>query len=107
MSVTQPIMTDERPDRREVFAAINAGLDAGLPAPMDVRLIPANSNGPACAGIDLESRADLEQWRAWFGMQDRHITTDLYSDRICSRVWEKWRGWHLGLNARDAIAVAD
>ena len=104
--MTQPIMTDEQPDRREVFAAISAGIDAGLPAPWDVRLIPANSNGPSTAGIDLDSRADLEQWQAWLGMQERHITTDLYEGRIHSRVWATWRGWHLGLNARDAIVAA-
>lgn len=113
MSVTQPIMTDEQPNRREVFAAINAGIDAGLPVPWEVRILRPIDSAASTANIDLGGRADLEQWLTWFGMQSRDVTTDLYPDngnpdRICSRVWSTWRGWHLGLNSRDLIAgIAD
>jgi hypothetical protein len=108
--MTQPIIHDDQPDRREVFAAINGGLEAGLPAPQSVNLYP--DHAIPTASITLDSLADLCAWRDHFGMQKRSVDgqpypslTDPTDMEIWSvSVWMEWRGWHLRLNAQDPIA---
>lgn len=109
--MTQPIIHDEQPDRREVFAAINAGIDAGLPFPSCVSIGDAIATPISSVYITLDSLSDLCAWRDFFGMQKRSVSSQPYPSltdpavmRIwVSGVWMDWRGWHLSLQAQDPI----
>jgi hypothetical protein len=107
--MTQPSITDNLPDRREAFAAINAGLNGGLPAPSQVSI--HDDHTIPSVYITLDSLADLCAWRDHFGMQKRSVggqphpsLSDPADMQIwASSVWMEWRGWHLSLRAQDPI----
>jgi hypothetical protein len=91
--MTQPIIHDEQAARREVFAAVNAGLDAGLPAPHMV------SFGAVWPSVVFDNVDDLGRWAAWFGfgMTIPAGRTDLY---------RPWRGGVLRLGAKAPVACS-
>ncbi|GGN40340.1 hypothetical protein FHR83_007060 [Actinoplanes campanulatus] len=103
--MTQPIIHDQQARRRELIAAINAGVDFGLPAPCDIRL---HSNH-----IDLDSAADLCGWADWFGYTQTIPATEgqphpdladpAKSDEWLTNIYFNWRGTMLHLGARDPI----
>jgi hypothetical protein len=91
--MTQPIH-DEQAGRREVFAAVNAGLDAGLPAPRVVSF-----DNAAWPSVVFDNVGDLGRWAAWFGyaMTVPAERTDLY---------RPWRGGVLHLGAKAPVACS-
>jgi hypothetical protein len=100
-------MTDQQARRRELFAAINAGVDFGLPVPCDIRLDSDH--------IDFDSAADLCGWADWFGYTPAIPAThgqphpDLAdpakSDEWLTNIYFTWRGDMLYLGARDPITA--
>lgn len=107
MSVTQPIINDQQTLRREVFAAVNAGVDFGLPVPLTVSF---TADSPF---ITLDSAADLCGWADWFGYAPAipathgqphpNLADPFQSDEWLTNIYFTWRGDTLHLGARDPI----
>lgn len=105
--MTQPIMPDGQPDRRQVFDAISAGLDVGLPAPLGVAFICGSPD------VTLENVADLRQWAArfgyagdlpaTFGQPHPNLADPFQSDQWLTNLYMDWRGYRLRLGSKDAI----
>jgi hypothetical protein len=100
-------MTDEQTIRRELFAAINAGIGVGLPAPEEI------SFSIEMPHIDLDSAADLCGWADWlgytgtisatFGQPASHLDDPLKADRWITSIYFGWRGTRICLYALDPI----
>ena len=98
-------MTDQQARRRELLAAVNAGVDVGLPTPNDIRLDTER--------IYFDSAADLCGWADWFGYTAPILATHgqphpnladpFQSDEWLTNVYFEWRGDMLHLGARDPI----
>ncbi len=105
--MTQPSITDEQTIRRELIAAINAGIDVGLPVPKEISFSIETPH------IDLDSAADLCGWADWLGCTDTisatfgqpasHLGDPLKADRWLTNVYFDWRGTTICLGAIDPI----
>ncbi len=104
--MTNPSITDEQAKRRELIAAVNAGIDFGLPAPQSVSFVA----GPH---LQLDSAADLCGWADWFGYTQTipatfgqphpELADPARSDEWLTNLYFDWCGTMLHLGARDPI----
>ena len=93
--------------RDEVYTSILHGLVANLPAPKSINF---HRDGDS-VNIELDSIAELNLWRDWFGMQDREVRNQPHPSLSnpadmklwLANTWTRWRGWHLALSADDPI----
>jgi hypothetical protein len=105
--MTQPSITDQQDLRLQLLAAINFGIDFGLPAPKEI------SFSIEMPHIDLDSAADLCGWADWLGYTDTipatfgqpasHLDNPLKADRWITNIYFDWRGTRICLNALDPI----
>jgi hypothetical protein len=103
--VTSTSITDQQARRREILAAINAGIDVGLPVPRDIRLYSDH--------IDFDSAADLCGWADWlghtetipatYGQPHPNLADPAKSDEWLTNVHLRWAGGMLWLGAIDSI----
>ncbi len=104
--MTQPNVPDQQAIRRELIAAVNAGIDFGLPAPEAIRF----GAGPE---LQLDSAADLCGWADWFGYAKTvpstfgqphpNLADPFQSDEWLTNLYFDWRGDTLHLGACDPI----
>ena len=100
-------MTDQQAIRRELLAAINFGIDYGLPVPKEI------SFSIEMPHIDLDSAADLCGWADWlgytgtipatFGQPASHLDDPIKADRWITNIYFDWRGTRICLYALDPI----
>lgn len=105
--MTQPIISDRQAIRRELLAAINFGIDYGLPVPEEI------SFSIEMPHINLDSAADLCGWADWLGYSDTipatfgqpasHLDDPLKADRWITNIYFDWRGTRICLYALDPI----
>jgi hypothetical protein len=103
-------MSAEQPTTRraQVFRAIMAGIDRGLPAPKVVRF------SDLVLTVDLDSVADLHLWADHFGLDPAEpwyhhgqpfpdLANPANSHLWSLNAWRPWNYWHLTLHANDPI----
>jgi hypothetical protein len=105
--MTQSSITDQQAKRRELIAAVNAGIDFGLPVPEEI------SFSIEMPHIDLDSAADLCGWADWlgytgtipatFGQPASHLDDPLKADRWITIIYFDWHGTRICLYALDPI----
>ena len=105
--MTQPSITDPQELRRELIAAINAGIDFGLPVPKEISFAIETPH------VEVDSAADLCGWAYWLGYTGTILTTDGQpashlddphrADRWPTNIYFDWRGAWTCLGAVDPI----
>lgn len=100
-------MTGPQAIRRELLAAINFGIDYGLPVPKEISFFIEMPH------INLDSAADLCGWADWlgyagtipatFGQPASHLDDPFKADRWITNIYFDWRGTRICLYAIDPI----